>query len=196
MSVFAILLMTMVGPQPASVDAVQSFRAARDAGNYELAASYLTEDPRVWYDSKVGEGSPWNLQGGRWQVWDRVFNSKSELSDWEVAGNTVTAVATEQNDYFFMLERQDVSQYRITYYLEGDKISGYMISAVDPEAEPKPRQDRFDEFEAWALENHAEEWEYLRPGGVLDPTGDRAERTRKLLNEWRASVGLRIVDNC
>ena len=60
-----------------------------------------------------------------------------------------------------------------------------------PLSEPTSLAER---LATWALEHHAEEWEYLRPGGSLDPTGDRAERTRVLVNEWRLEVGLQPVE--
>ena len=69
-----------------------------------------------------------------------------------------------------------------------------MISAADPDASGSTMVSRYDEFEAWALANDPEEWESLRPGGRLDPTGDRAPRTRALANRWRASVGLPPIE--
>ena len=69
-----------------------------------------------------------------------------------------------------------------------------MISAAYPERERTPSVSRFEEIRAWAEQEHPEEWAYLRPGGLLDPTGDRAERTRALLNVWRAEVGLEPIE--
>ena len=177
------------------VTKVEEFRAARKAGDLDLARSFLTEDPRVWYEEKEGEGSPWTLGGGRWKQWDTHFNGKSELGPWHIEGDTIWAVAEEMNDYFRLIERQDMPRYRITYYFdERDRLAGYMISAADPDAESSPMISRYDEFEAWALANDPDEWEYLRPGGSLDPTGDRAERTRVLANKWRATVGLAALN--
>ncbi len=172
---------------------VEAFRVARKAGDQEKARSYLSDDPRVWYDAKEGDGSPWKLGAGRWKQWDNHFNGKSDLGPWHVEDGTIWAVAEEMNDYFRLIERQDMPRYRITYFFdEQDRISGYMISAADPDApsSSSPMVSRYEEFEAWALAKDPEEWEYLRPGGSLDPTGDRAERTRALANRWRASVNL------
>ncbi len=177
------------------IGTVESFRAARKAGDQEKARSYLSDDPRVWYDAKEGEGSPWKLGAGRYKQWDTHFRGKSELGPWHVDGDTIWTMVEEMNDYFRLIERQDMPRYRITYFFdEQDRILGYMISAADPDAPSSPMVSRYEEFEAWALANEAEEWEYLRPGGSLDPTGDRAERTRVLANRWRASVNLPAIE--
>lgn len=100
-------------------------------------------------------------------------------------------VVEEFNEYYALIERQDTPRYRITYFFDdAGKIVGYMISAADPDHFGPPSVTRFEEIEAWAKANHPDEWEYLRPGGSLDPAGDRADRTRRLFNEWRVSVGL------
>ena len=175
----------------ASIESVEAFRAARDGGDYPAARALLSDDPRVWYDGREGEGHPVKLGEGRWKVWDDHFNSTGEVGPWTVDGDTVWAVADETNDYFHLLERRDTPRYRISYFFdEAGKIEGYMISAAEPDAPARPRQDRFEEFETWAIAHHPEEWRYLRPGGELDPTGDRASRTRRLLEMWRAEVGL------
>lgn len=179
------------------INTIEAFRAARKAGDIEKAHTYLGDDPRVWYDAKEGEGSSWKLGAGRWKQWDTHFRGKSELGPWHVEGDTLWAVGEEMNDYFRLIERQDMPRYRLTYFFdEQDRISGYMISAADPNApsSSSPMVSRYEEFEAWALANDPEEWEYLRPGGSLDPTGDRAERTRVLANRWRASVNLPPIE--
>jgi hypothetical protein len=178
-----------------SVATVESFRAARASGDLEAASAYLAPDPRVWYDEHTGDGLPWSLGAGRWKAWDDHFNGQSDLGPWHAEDGTVWAVATETNDYYRLIERQGESRYRITYFLDdAGRITGYMISAADPDKADPPSDSRFDEFEAWVLANHPEEWADLRPGGRLDPTGDRAPRTRALLNEWRASVGLPRIE--
>jgi len=186
---------SMSGCASPQVRTVEAFRAARKAGDLETARTYLAPDPRVWYDAHEGEGSPWSLGGGRWKTWDTHFRSKSELGPWHVEGDRVWAVAEEWNEYFALIERTDTPRYRITYFMTPDgKIGGYMISAADPDAPDTPSRDRGDEFAAWAEANHPDEWAYLRPGGSLDPTGDRAERTRALANQWRATVGLAPIN--
>jgi predicted enzyme related to lactoylglutathione lyase len=176
------------------IERVNAFRAARDAGDHELARGFLSDSPRVWYDSREGEGYPLKLGAGRWKSWDEHFNGSSELGPWTVEANSVWALARETNDYFRLLERADVSRYRITYFFDGEgKIEGYMISAAHPGQPSSPRRDRFEEFEDWVGVNHPQEWEYLRPGGELNPTGDRAPRTRLLLEAWRKEAGLPVL---
>jgi hypothetical protein len=193
--VLLLMLLALSGCTNPHIRTIESFRAARSAGDRDAARSYLVADPRVWYDAKEGDGSPWTLGEGRWKTWDTHFRGKSELGPWRSEADRVWADAVETNDYFRLIERRDTPRYRITYFMEADgMIGGYMISAADPDAPPTPRQDRGDEFAAWAEANHPEEWAYLRPGGSLDPTGDRAERTRALANQWRATVGLGPID--
>lgn len=170
---------------------VEAYRTALDAGDHDSARRLLAEDPRVWYGAREGEGEPLRLEGGRWRTWDDHFNSRGRVGPWTVEQRTVWTVVEETNDYFRLLEREDIPRYRLTYFLdEHDRIEGYSISAADPDRPKPPRRDRFDEFETWAKANHPDEWAYLRPGGELDPTGDRAPRTRRLLELWRAEVGL------
>ncbi len=185
----------LTGCASTQVASVQSFRAARAAGDLDLARSYLTEDPRVWYGKREGEGLQWTLGAGRYKAWDEHFNSVSDLGPWHVQGLTAWAVATEMNDYYRLIERRGVSRYRITYFFDADGlIEGYMISGADPANPTPPAPSRVKEFAAWAAAKHPQEWAYLRPGGKLDPTGDRAARTRILLEKWRAEVGLPAIE--
>lgn len=87
-----------VHPRIATVEAL---RAARAAGDLERARSFQTDDPRLWYEERVGAGSPWKLGGGRWQDWDEHFNGVTErVTDWRVDGDRVWADMFETNDYF------------------------------------------------------------------------------------------------
>ena len=186
-----LLALSACSRQSKLVDKVEAFRAARKAGKIEEAQRYLTDDPRVWFDAKEGEGKPMKLGFGPYHHWDEEFNSHGEHGPWRVEGNTVWAIASEINDYYRLLERKDTPSYRITYYFN-DKglIEGYLISDAHP-GEPSPvKQSREEEFEKWAKETYPDEWHYLRPEGKIDPSEDRAERTRALLVEWRATVGL------
>ncbi len=188
--------------QPSMITKVESYRAARESGDFDTARALLADDARVWYEQREGEGNPWRPgKGGRWSAWDKHFNSQSTPGPWHTAEHSVWRINREWNEYYDLIERTDDPSYRITYFFDADdagKISGYMISAADPDA-PKPpadapRSDRFDEIEAWAKANHPDEWEYLRPAGKLDPTGDRPRRTRALINQWRTTVGLEPIE--
>ncbi len=193
--VAVVTLLMIAGCQQPKVDTVEAFRGARKSGDLDTARTYLTADPHVWYEQREGPGKPWKLGAGRWKTWDDHFNSTGDLGPWHVEGRTVWAVATEVNDYFRLTERTDVSRYRISYFFnDAGLIEGYMISAADPDNSDPPSDSRADEFAAWAEANHPREWSYLRPGGKLDPTGDRAARTRALLEIWREEVGLPPIE--
>jgi len=187
---------------PDPIALVESFRAASDRGDLDAARAYLADDPRVWYEKREGEGLAWTLGAGRWKAWDEHFESVSTPGPWHAEGDTVWRINEEWNEYYDLIERTDRPRYRLTYFLEEDaggrrRIKGYMISAADPDApppDPGVRRDRADEIEAWAEANEPDEWAYLRPGGKIDPTGDRAARTRALINRWRGSVGLDPIE--
>ena len=187
-----------VDPAVDPVDLVETFRAARKEGDHARVASLLTEDPRIWYGEHEGEGSPWNPARpgqGRWSGWDDHFEGVSErVTPWTVAGNTVHADMYETNEYYELTERGGGS-WRATYFLEGGRIAGFMVSpVVSPVPGVETPEGRGDEFEAWAREHHPEEAEYLMPGGSIDPTGDRPVRMRALLNTWRVEVGLEPIE--
>jgi hypothetical protein len=170
------------------IQSAEAFTAAREAGDLETARSYLGSDPRFWYDSREGVGDPMQVEeGGRWAAWDAEFRSAGEIIQWEVDSDWVASIHSEMNDYFRLIERNG-AWYRKTWFFGPDgKIEGAMISGW----EDAPRtKDMGDEFAKWAAATRPAEWDYLRPGGSLDPTDDRAERTRKLLNTWRKDVGL------
>lgn len=171
---------------------VEEFRSARARGDLDAARAMMSTDPRLWYDSKEGEGSPWTMGGGRWSAWDEHFRGVTEREGaWHVEGDRVWADMVETNEYYELTEAPSRRMWRGTYFIDdADKIAGFMVSAV-PGVSRAP--GRADEFKAWAREHHPDEAEYLMPGGKLDPTEDRAPRMRALLNEWRLSVGLQPI---
>lgn len=178
----------------AMINMAESYRDARDSGDYEEARSYLAPDARMWYEEKRGEGRPIVLGHGPYDRWDQHFESETSLGPWMSDSDSVWTTVTEQNDYYRLLEREDTTRYRLTFYFNDDGlISGYLVSAADANGLNSPRIDRYREFAEWAREHYPDEWEYLRPDGNFDPTGDRAERTRELLNKWREAVGLEPI---
>lgn len=189
----AAAAISLNGCVPSYVARLDHFRGAQLAGDYETARLYLSDDPRVWWEVKEGEGAPWVLGGGRWGAWDTHFRGSSTHGAWVVedGGRRVSAVFEEINDYYRLLERP-AQHHRQTYFFDArGRIEGMMVSDVDePDGAPEGLGDAFG---AWASANAPEEWAYLRPGGKIDPTGDRAERTRRLLNAWRATRGLEAI---
>ncbi len=182
-------------PTPAEmIAAAEAYRSARDSGNYNTARQYLAPDARMWFEEKTGEGRRIVLDDGPYDRWDEHFESETSHGEWHADSNTIWTVVTEWNDYYRLLEREDTTRYRLTFYFsDNGLIEGYMVSSPDVNGLNTPRDDRFAEFKAWAEKHHPEEWEYLRPNATFDPTGDRAVRTRRLLNLWRESVGLKPI---
>ncbi|MBT8484921.1 MAG: hypothetical protein HKO59_01810 [Phycisphaerales bacterium] len=178
-------------PADGRLATVQRFRAALDADDLDAARAELGPDPRTWYEERTGDGRPWVIGGGRWRAWDEEFRSTSTPGPWHVEPDRVWRRVEEMNEYYRLIER-GAGLYDHSYFFDDDgRLTGQMISAPPDWTRPA---SRFDEFEAWAREHDPAELDYLRPGGLLDPTGDRAVRTRRLANRWRASVGLPPID--
>ena len=174
----AVLVTACASQSP--VDRIEAFRAAQQRGDTVAAQAYLAPDARIWFEEKKGEGDPFGVGGGRWDHWDQYFHSKTTLSDWKVDGRTATAVANETNDFMQALDWKP-KPYTVTYWLdEQARIEGVLIKSL-----PGKAVNRLDEFKAWAREHHPEELAYLMPNDKLDPTGDRPERWRSILEEWR-----------
>lgn len=170
----------------------QSFRAHLDAGEYDAARAMMSDDPRRWFSPKEGDGSPWRvgpMEKGPWADWDAHFRKRTEPIEWEAGGHYATYVFYETNDYFMLLDRGWVTT-TATYLFDLDgKISGIVIGM---RGERPPGST--DDFLAWAEANDPAELAYLMPGGEIDPTGDRPERIRALLNRWRAANGRETFD--
>ncbi len=186
--VFVLILTSCV---PAQVRHVRGFRAALERSDLETARSYLSDDPRVWWNEQSGPGTPWSLAGGRWKDWDDHFCGHGEAREWHVTGGGVEVLVEEMNDYFRLTER-GAGIYLRTYFIDGaGRITGTMVSSAPGIDKPKGRGEEFDR---WLREHHPEEYEYLRPAGDIDPTGDRAARTRAMLIEWRREVELPAIE--
>jgi hypothetical protein len=178
--------------RPNPIDVAQRFTEARASGDLDAARAMLAADPRLWWEEKAGPGDAWSLEGGRWSGWDEHFRGQATYESWtfDAERSSASAVCFETNDYFRLLELPG-SRFRVTYFFDEDRrITGRLIAAIEGGSASRGLES---EFEAWARENHPEEWAYLRPGGQIDPTGDRPMRTRALLETWRASTGRQRV---
>ncbi len=158
-------------PAPAEEHALiartKAFRAARESGEVEAASSYLSEDPRQWFETREGPGRPWKLDGP-WKRWDE----------------------TEINDFYRLIERP-ASPVRLTWFWNDQGLlEGFLVAAMPHER----ASDRLGEAQAWARQQRPDELAYLMPAGRLDPSGDRPERWKALLLEWRAAAGLPAVE--
>ncbi len=179
---------------------VEEFSAARKNGDYARANTYLAPNAKLWFDDQTEEsGRVWKLGDGPWKGWDTCFNGKSQGSGWSenASSNTVWSDFVEMNDFYRLIERE-AGPYRATYYFDSNnKISGRHIGGVPAESEAgkklEKREDKMEEFKRWATEYAADEIAYLLPNNGIDPSGDRPQRMKKLLVEWRKDVGLPTI---
>lgn len=169
------------------IDRVQAYRDARARGDVAAEQQFLAPDARIWYEQRSGEGDPLRAGNiGRYQHWDELFRSRSSLRDWRVEGDAVSATVDETNDFYALLEWKP-NPYRMTWWLDRDgRITGALVQSLPG----SKGRGRLEEFREWAKVHHPEELESLMPGGKIDPTGDRPERWKKILIQWRAAAGL------
>lgn len=170
---------------------VQEFHEARKRKDYETAQKYLSADARVWFEKKEGAGAPWTLKGGRWAHWDGYFNGRTEYSDWKVEGSMVTCTANETNDYYRLLDWHPWPMRFTWWFNESDKLTGFLIQSLRGSGTTR---SRLEEFKKWAALHRPEELRHLMPEGEIDPTGDRPQRWRRILIEWRKAAGLPPVE--
>lgn len=136
---------------------------------------------RIWFETKEGPGEPVGAGGGKWAHWDSYFHSRTHYTDWVVSDREISAIAHESNDFYRLLEWTP-QPYLMTWWLDGEgRVTGKLVSSIPA---PKP-MSRMNEMKAWARKHHPEELAYLMPNDALDPTGDRPERWKRLLTEWR-----------
>ena len=103
----------------------------------------------------------------------------------------ISAVVHETNDYYKLLEWKPVP-YRMTWWLDSNgRTREVLLQQL-----PGQATNRLAEFREWAASAHPGELADLMPNGQIDPTGDRPERWRALLTEWRISAGIdkKMVD--
>ena len=173
-------------------DVVDAYRAAKKRGDHEAAATYLSEDSRIWFEKKEGPGKKRGKGGaGPWAEWDEFFKSTSKaVGKYQVEGRDVSILMEETNDFYRLIGRPP-SRYRATYYIDdAGKISGVLIAS----ARKGPRVDRFDEFKEWARENRPDTLKQLMPEDEIVPSLENAKLWKKVLSEWRAATGLDPID--
>jgi hypothetical protein len=169
---------------------VQALLAARKAGDEPAARALMAPDARIWFEKKSGPGEPWGLVT-KWTHWDEYFHSQTNYSGFREAGDAVTADGVEINDFYRLIERPP-QKFRATWWVDASgKIAGFLF---EPRGSTAPGEDRLEQFKAWARQANPAELEYLMPGGRFDPTGDRAERFKSILLEWRKAAGLPPVE--
>ena len=182
---------TAASAEDSLVALARKFQALRRSGDCEAARAMMSQNPRRWFEEREGEGTAWRVgpKSGPWAAWDAHFRSQSEDVRWEAGEGTATLISRETNDYFRLLERGWVTNETVYYFDSSRKIEGLLIRAT---GERPP--GRTEQFLEWARAHDPDELEYLMPGGEIDPSGDRPERFRALLNRWRESAGLANVE--
>jgi hypothetical protein len=164
-----------------NIRTVKNFRAARERGDSAAVERFVAPGARLWFESRDGLSEPFGAGGGSWDHWDHYFHAQTTLTDWtEHADGSVTATAHETNDFMKLLDWQP-APYTVTYWFDSSgRIAQVLIKSL-----PGKSANRLPEFKEWASAHHPEELAYLMPNGKLDPTGDRPERWRAILEEWR-----------
>ena len=180
----ALVLLSGCASDP-MIQRVREFRALKERGDIARAEGYIAPGARLWFENRSGEGEPFTLGGGSWDHWDKYFHSRSTFTNWNASGNAVTADVIETNDFMQLLDWH-AKPYTMTWWLDDQR----RISAVLIKSNPEKPTNRMSEFKQWARANHPDELAYLLPNDRIDPTGDRPERWKPLLSEWRKAAGL------
>ncbi len=170
------------------IEKVKTYQEARKRGDDAITGAFFSEDSRIWFEKKEGQGRPRNKDGkGPWADWDKFFNAQSAYQDYRAEGRAVTVLAIETNDFYRLIDRPP-SPVRLTYYFNAEgRVEGMLVASAKKDNAPK---DRFDEFKEWAKRNRPRELEYLMPEGEIAPDLERAKRWLRILAEWRADAGL------
>lgn len=192
---FSVFPATEVLPQAQPEDhplfqKIKTYRQANAEHDTTQARALLAQGAARWYEKKEGPGMLIKPAGkGPWSDWDEYFKGKSQIESYVVDSNRVTIRLMEINDYYRLIERGP-APVNLTYYFDADeKISGILVFSAG-----EKKVDRFEEFKKWAEKNRADDLKYLMPKGEIIPTRDRAQKWREVLNEWRRSVGLPVIE--
>jgi hypothetical protein len=183
LSAFCFLLASFCATQPL-VRRAQEFRRHIERGEYAEAERFVAPGARMYFERREGAGEAYTVRGGSWDHWDTFFHSRNRLTDWRVNGRTVTATAHETNDFMQLIEWKAPPYTIMWTFDDSDRVIEVLIMGGIGKT-----TSRLDEVKAWAEMHHPGEIAYLMPKGRIDPTGDRAERWKTLLLEWRESQG-------
>jgi len=167
----------------------EAFFELRDAGKLSAARKLIAPGARMWFEARRGEGKPWSLDDP-WMTWDQVFNTRRDYRDWSITDSSVSVTSLGHSDFDRMVEREPVPA-RLTLFFDDSRlITGFLIQ---PQTEQEP-EGKLPEFIAWAAKKYPHEVTYLMPEGQLNPKGDRPERLKRLLYEWRNATGKSPVE--
>jgi hypothetical protein len=121
--------------------------------------------------------------------WDFAANSHSAYSEVEVKGNTISAVLTEQNDFYKSIGISE-RKYRFTYiYNEAGLIKEAILEqalsdTASFDAALKPALD-------WARKERPQELSEIYPNGKFVYNTQMAKRWLALLRDWHKATRMR-----
>ncbi len=169
---------------------VMAYRQAIAGHDTARIQAMLAKGAARWYEKKEGPGALIkSADKGPWSDWDAYFKGKSQIEHYKVDSQQVTIRLLEINDFYRLTERGP-APVNLTYYFDtNEKITGILVFSAGQKT-----TDRFEEFKKWAEKNRADDLKYLMPEGELIPTLDRAKKWRAILNEWRRSIGLPVIE--
>ncbi len=192
---FSVFLAAKVFPHTQSEDhpllvKVKAYRQANAAYDSTQARALLAKGAACWYEKKEGPGSPIKPGGkGPWSDWDEYFKGSAQIESYQIDSSQVTLRLMEINDFYRLIERGR-APVNLTYYFDAhEKITGILVFSAG-----EKKVDRFDEFKKWGEKNRPDNLKYLMPEGEVIPMPDRAKKWREVLNEWRRSVGLAVIE--
>jgi hypothetical protein len=150
----------------------------------------MNDDARRWWERREGDGVPWRPGvRGPWSGWDEHFHADGVVVQWKESDRAATATVRENNDYFRLLERGEMTN-EVTYFFDAaGRIDGLLVRAAGERPPGKT-----EEFLAWAKVHAPDELTELMPRGEIDPSGDHPQRFRHLLNRWRRESGLAPIE--
>jgi hypothetical protein len=166
---------------------VKRFLEAEERNDSAACRNMVSPEMRVWYEEIKGEGEKWSPTSA-WDVWDAFFHSVITYGKFTEDSNSVTVLIQETNDFYKLIDRS-TSQVQLIWWVNNDdKIEGHLVKSVRDSS----NRGRFKEFIEWAKKNQTEELEYLMRGEKINPEGDRPQRWKKILIEWRTKTGLPV----
>lgn len=164
------------------VDRYREAKARHDAAAID---ALLSDDPRIWFGEKEGEGRPLSPGGrGPWADWDAFFRSESRIESMEEIEGGLRTTVLETNDWYRLVDREP-KRYWIDYLFTGDdRIAGIFVHSI-PGVGRSP--DRLEEFRTWAEAHRPGLMDELMPDGEIDPA--KARLWKEALLEWRRAAG-------
>ncbi|NIV95051.1 hypothetical protein GWN42_20230 [candidate division KSB1 bacterium] len=149
----------------------------------EKILSFLSDDFQLHfteYDFKIDKNGLVDVLG-----WDKGVNGVVSYENLEVAGDCIKGIFTERNEFFKLLDIQELKA-TITYKFDNSRLIVKQIYA------PLPNQPSFQENMQpaidWASTNRPDELNEIYPDNQMQFNQEMAERWVALLKEWRKAT--------